>query len=500
MGRIVVQLATTGLVTSREFKQRRCITTYMAFDLLSSDRLFIMSDELGLSLNKTEIDILHPQINQLLDSLDIPNSEKKTAPNPFSTSTPSNDPHNAFITKFNETPNPIKGELSGIKVAVKDNISIKGHLLTAGSAILSNCISPTTAPLVNRLVSSGAIISGKTNMDEFAFGPTGETSYFGPTLNPVNTEYTPGGSSSGSGAAVASNMSEVAIGTDTGGSVRIPASYCGIIGLKPTQGTISTQGVVELSHSLDTVGILSSNIDYIKTTLNVISDHKQISPNTPTINLKNLNIGLPDSLYSFPVDSILSKHVTGALNQIEDLGSNISNLKFPSMDLFSPVWRTITMGEIYEYFLKNILSHSSNSKTSMFSSISLEKLNQLSTSLKQYLIIGSHIMSFDNGSLYDKAIQDRDSIRNSISDLFNEFDFLVTPTTPTTAFKFGKFSRHSSPPINYNTSPFNLSGHPAISIPGGFIEGLPVGIQIIAPHGSDHQLIELSKTFSDIIS
>jgi aspartyl-tRNA(Asn)/glutamyl-tRNA(Gln) amidotransferase subunit A len=472
----------------------------MTFDPLSSDHFFIMSDELGLSLDKTEIDTLHPQINQLLNSLDILNSEKTPAPNPLSTSTSSNDPHNAFITKFNEFPNPIKGRLSGIKVAVKDNISIKGHLLTAGSAILSNCISPTTAPLVNRLISSGAVISGKTNMDEFAFGPTGETSYFGPTLNPVNPDYTPGGSSSGSGAAVASNMSEVAIGTDTGGSVRIPASYCGIIGLKPTQGVISTQGIVELSHSFDTVGILSSNMDHLKMTLNVISDHRQISPNIPLINLKDLNIGLPDSLYSSPVDPILSKHVTGMLNQIEDSGSNISNLKFPPMGLFSPVWRTITMGEVYEYFLKNILPYSPNLKTSMFSSISLEKLNLLSTSLKQYLIIGSHIMSSDNGSLYNKALQDRDSIRNSINDLFNEFDFLVTPTTPTTAFKFGKFSRHSSPPINYNTSPFNLSGHPAISIPGGFIKGLPVGVQIIAPYGSDYQLIELAKMFSDIIS
>jgi Asp-tRNA(Asn)/Glu-tRNA(Gln) amidotransferase A subunit family amidase len=329
-------------------------------------------------------------------------------------------------------------------------------------------------------------------MDEFAFGPTGETSYFGPTLNPINPDYTPGGSSSGSGASIAANLADVAIGTDTGGSVRIPASFCGIIGLKPTQGAISTHGVVELSRSLDTVGLLGSNFDLLRKTLGVLLDEERPPSPKSQVNFGTLKIGLPDSLYQSPVLPEVSKPILDITNNLNENGANVTTIDFPKSELSAPIWRAISMGEIYQYFSQEILSQSSD--TSLLSGASLDKLDLLSPSLKQYLLAGSQIMSYQDGAVYHKALAKRDQVRDSIDNLFDNLDILITPTTPTTAFEFGTFSRHTSPPINYNTHPFNLSGHPAISIPCGNANGLPIGLQIVGNYGDEYFLLDLAES------
>ena len=456
-----------------------------------------ISEQLGFSIDKNEQDALVPIVTQLLSffkNLD-PISSSQRSSKPLSP-TPLDDPYNAFTIQFDPPlTTATSGTLYGVRVAIKDNVAIKGHSLTAGSAILSNCIPTQNAILVDKLLNAGSTIVGKTNMDEFAFGPTGETSYFGPTLNPINPDYTPGGSSSGSGASIAANLADVAIGTDTGGSVRIPASFCGIIGLKPTHGAISTHSVVELSHSLDTVGLLGSNFDILRKTLGVLSGEKHPKPPRSQINFETLNIGLPDSLYQTPVTPEVSKPVLAITDDLSETGAHITTVNFPKSELSSPIWRAISMGEIYQYFSQEIFSQSSD--TSLLSGASLDKLDLLSPSLKQYLIAGSQLMSYQDGAVYHKALEKRDQVRASINNLFENLDVLITPTTPTTAFEFGTFSRNTSPPINHNTHPFNLSGHPAISIPCGNSNGLPIGFQIVGNYGDEYFLLDLAESLSE---
>ena len=461
---------------------------------LSPNYFLSISEQLGFSIDKNEQDALMPMVNQLLSSfknLDPISSSQRS--NKSSSSAPSVDPYNAFIIQFDPTPTTApSGILDGVRVAVKDNVAIKGYPLTAGSSILSNCIPAQNAILVDKLLTAGSTIVGKTNMDEFAFGPTGETSYFGPTLNPINPDYTPGGSSSGSGASIAANLADVAIGTDTGGSVRIPASFCGIIGLKPTHGAISTHGVVELSRSLDTVGLLGSNFDLLRKILGVLLDEERPHSPKSQVNFETLKIGLPDSLYQSPVLPEVSKPILDITDNLNENGANVTTIDFPKSELSSPIWMAISMGEIYQYFSQEIFSQSSD--TSLLSGASLDKLDLLSPSLKQYLLAGSQIMSYQDGAVYHKALEKRDQVRDSIDNLFDNLDILITPTTPTTAFEFGTFSRHTSPPINYNTHPFNLSGHPAISIPCGTANGLPIGLQIVGNYEDEYFLLDLAES------
>ncbi|MFL2520837.1 MAG: amidase [Halobacteriales archaeon] len=473
------------------------IVTQMPPGQLSPNYFLSISEKLGFSIDKNEREALEPIASQLLSlfkNLDpIPSSRFPSESLP---SAPLNDPYNAFIIQFDPSieyapETAVSGILDGVRVAVKDNVAIKEYPLTAGSAILSNCTPSQNAILVDKLLTAGSTIVGKTNMDEFAFGPTGETSYFGPTLNPINPDYTPGGSSSGSGASIAANLADVAIGTDTGGSVRIPASFCGVIGLKPTQGAISTNGVVELSRSLDTVGLLGSNLDILRKTLGILSEEQPPSPPRSQINLATLNIGLPDPLYQNPVAPEVSKLVLSIADGLGETGAHITTVDFPKSESSSPIWMAIAMGEIYQYFSQEIFSEPSGS--SLLSEVSLDKLDLLSPSLKQYLLAGSQIMSHQDGAVYAEALVQRNQIRNSINKLFDHFDILISPTTPTTAFEFGTFSRSTSPPINHNTHPFNLSGHPAISIPCGFKNGLPIGLQVVGNYGAEYLLLDIAE-------
>ena len=473
------------------------IVTQMIPGPLSPNYFLSISEKLGFSIDKNERDALKPIVTQLLSSfknLDpIPSSQRSGKSSP---PVPLDDPYNAFIIQFDPSigyapTSAVSGILDGIRVAVKDNVAIKGYPMTAGSAILSNCTPSQNAILVEKLLTAGSTIVGKTNMDEFAFGPTGETSYFGSTLNPINPNYTPGGSSSGSGASIAANLADVAIGTDTGGSVRIPASFCGVLGLKPTQGAISTTGVVKLSHSLDTVGLLGSNLNILRKTLGIISEEQLSASSRSQINLATLNIGLPDPLYQTPVTPEVSKLVLSITDGLSEIGAQVDSVDFPKSESSSPIWRAIAMGEIYQYFSQEILSEPSTS--SLLSGASLDKLDLLSPSLKQYLLAGSQIMTYQNGAVYAEALVQRNQIRDTVNNLFDHFDILISPTTPTTAFEFGTFSRSTSPPINHNTHPFNLSGHPAISIPCGFENGLPIGLQVVGKYGAEYLLLDIAE-------
>ena len=239
------------------------------------------------------------------------------------------------------------------------------------------------------------------------------------------------------------------------------------------------------------MGLLGSNLDILRKTLGILSEEQPPSPPRSQINLATLNIGLPDPLYQNPVAPEVSKLVLSIADGLGETGAHITTVDFPKSESSSPIWMAIAMGEIYQYFSQEIFSEPSGS--SLLSEVSLDKLDLLSPSLKQYLLAGSQIMSHQDGAVYAEALVQRNQIRNSINKLFDHFDILISPTTPTTAFEFGTFSRSTSPPINHNTHPFNLSGHPAISIPCGFKNGLPIGLQVVGNYGAEYLLLDIAE-------
>jgi Asp-tRNA(Asn)/Glu-tRNA(Gln) amidotransferase A subunit family amidase len=467
---------------------------------VSEDTLREVASTLGLEPDDAELDAFLEPVRSILGSMErldaaAPPSGEVASVRPPDAAT---DPHNAFITSC-IIERGSDGPLRGLDVALKDNIAVAGVPMTAGSTMLRGCVPARNAPVTDRLLDAGARVVGKANMDEFAFGPTGETSAYGPTRNPRDPEYTPGGSSSGSAAAVASGTADLALGTDTGGSVRIPASYCGVLGLKPTLGAIPTEGVVELAGSLDTVGLLSTSVPTLARGLDTLAEGFTADGEPAPLDPAGTTIGVPEPFYGAPADAEVAETVRDVVEGLVAAGATERQVELPGADDTSPVWRAIAMSELYMYMLGDALPYRQPAATppgyaGAFGDARRARIDRLSEPLKQYLLIGGVLVTEDGGRRYASALASRRRVARAVEDAFEEVDLLVTPTTPTTAFAFGEFSRASSPPINGNTHPFNLSGHPALSVPCGRLDGLPVGLQLVGPAGSESRLLRAAQT------
>jgi len=416
------------------------------------------------------------------------------------------DPYNVFITSVRVESDSGKGTLRGLEVAVKDNIALAGVRMTAGSDVLRGCVAEQNATVVDRLLDADATVVGKTNMDEFAFGPTGETSAFGSTQNPKDTDYTPGGSSSGSAAAVAAGAADLALGTDTGGSVRIPASFCGVYGFKPTIGRIPLHGVIELARSLDTVGLLGRDLDSIQQGFTVLSGVDNQSADTKERNhvLEDLQIGVPEQYFESPTTAEVATVVEETIADLIELNLSTETVSLPRSEMTSAVWRAITMSELYRYVSAatqpyRIRNARRPVMDTAVAAAFASNLDRLSPPLQQYLLVGSHLVDHDQGRTYGQSLSLRNEFRDNVTAVFEEVDIIACPTTPTTAFEFGTFSRSSSPPINNNTHLFNHTGHPAISLPCGTIDGLPVGLQLVGPRGADLKLLSVAKGIAEAL-
>jgi aspartyl-tRNA(Asn)/glutamyl-tRNA(Gln) amidotransferase subunit A len=437
------------------------------------------------------------EISASMTPVEQPPWDESSTPAVTSISRP--DPYNAFITRCRiDPPESANGSLTDREVALKDNIALAGVERTAGSAVLAGHVPSRNAPVVARLRAAGATIVGKTNMDEFAFGPTGETSAFGPTLNPVDPDKTPGGSSSGSAAAVAANDVDLALGTDTGGSVRIPASFCGVYGFKPTQGHVPIEGIVELSRSLDTVGVLGRELRLVERCYEALTD--EADNTVEAVDVSGLDIGIPDTLFDRPSD--VGAVVDDAVEQLVDAGATVMSVKVPTPDLTSAIWRSMTMSEFYRYVATGSRSYrilDAGPGDEGLASALRSNIDRFSEPLRQYLLMGAAIVHDDDGRRYANALAHRRDVRDAIGTAMDDVDVLACPTTPTTAFEFGSFSRADSRPINGNTHAFNLSGNPALSVPCGESDGLPVGLQLIAPHGADRRLFGIAEGIEDLL-
>ncbi|MEO0088729.1 MAG: Asp-tRNA(Asn)/Glu-tRNA(Gln) amidotransferase subunit GatA [candidate division WOR-3 bacterium] len=406
--------------------------------------------------------------------------------------------------KFKEIPNP----LFGIPLAVKDNIAYAGEKLTCASKILKDFISPYSATAVKKLEEKGAIIVGKTNLDEFAMGSSNEFSYFGPCLNPINKEYVPGGSSGGSAAAVGANIVPVALGSDTGGSVRQPAAFCGVCGLKPTYGRVSRFGLVAFASSLDVIGIISKYVEDCAIVLQAISGYDEFdstSAKDPVhnylplkSNLKEAKIGISKDFFFEEMDSSLIKIYEDFFRLLEKEGTKISELSLP----------TIRYG-IYAYHLIATCEASSNlaryDGVRYGLNLIAKDIDEFYTKVrsegfgkevKRRIVLGTYGLSKGYyEEYYGIGIKVRKVICEEFQKAFEKVDIILAPTSPTLPFKLGE--RLKDPIMMYLsdilTVPVSLAGLPALSIPLKYkINDFPISIQIIGRPFGEKEILDFA--------
>ena len=402
--------------------------------------------------------------------------------------------------------------LDGIPLAHKDIFCTKDVLTTCGSKMLHNFVSPYSSTVYEKLDAQGMVMLGKTNMDEFAMGSSNETSYFGPVKNPWNKEYVPGGSSGGSAACVAANLTPVATATDTGGSIRQPASLCGLTGIKPTYGRVSRYGMIAFASSLDQGGVLAKSAEDAALILEAMSGYDpkdSTSLNVKHIDfqtnlnesIKNLNIGLPKEFFDAELPPYLQKSIQESVDVYKHLGANIVEISLPNINLSLPIYYIIAPAECsanlsrydgvrYGYRCKN-----PKDIDDLFMRTREEGFG---SEVKRRILIGTYALSagyYD--AYYLKAQKCRQLVANDFAEAFKKVDVILSPTTPGTAFKSGE--KTSDPVEMYLqdifTIPANLAGLPALSIPCGEHEGLPLGLQLVGNSLQESKLLQFAQAF-----
>jgi len=403
--------------------------------------------------------------------------------------------------------------LLGIPLAIKDLICIKGVRTTCGSKILSNYIPPYDATVIKKLSDSGAVFLGKLNMDEFAMGSSTETSHFGVTRNPWNLDVIPGGSSGGSAASVSADECAGSLGSDTGGSIRQPASMCGITGLKPTYGRVSRFGLVAFASSLDQIGPMTKDVTDTAILMNVISGRDPLDSTSADFpvpdftksllnNVKGLKIGIPKEYFVEGMDGDVEKSVKGAIELFKKLGAEIKEVSLPHTDYAVSAYYVVAPAEAssnlarYDGVKYGYRTDNSKNLLSMYKKTREEGFG---AEVKRRIMLGTYTLSsgyYD--AYYLKAQKVRTLIKKDFDDAFKNCDILITPTAPTPAFKIGE--KFDNPIQMYLSDIFtisvNLAGVPAISIPCGFSKnGLPIGLQIIGRHFDEETVIRAAYTF-----
>lgn len=400
--------------------------------------------------------------------------------------------------------------LGGIPLAVKDNICIKGEPTRCASRMLENFVSPYDATAVVKLRAAGAIPFGRTNMDEFAMGSAGENSAFGATHNPVNTEHVPGGSSSGSAAAVAADMAVAALGSDTGGSIRQPASHCGIVGMKPTYGRISRYGLVAFASSLDQIGPLTRNVEDAATLLNALCGHdakdstssRHATEDFTALlgqDIKGMKIGLPKEYLSSGNSSEVAAALDKAVKTLTDLGAEITEISLPHAEAVVAAYYIIACAEAssnlsrFDGIRYGYRTPQNNGLDELYSKT---RETGFGPEVKRRIILGTYVLSsgfYD--AYYAKAQKVRSLVAGDFAAAFEQVDFILGPVAPTPAPKLHDTSM--SPLQTYlsdiYTIPANLAGLPGISVPCPQGGGLPVGIQLLGNHFSEARLLQAAK-------
>lgn len=414
------------------------------------------------------------------------------------------------------------GSLAGVPIAIKDMLCTKGLRTTAGSKILANFIPPFSSTVVERLERAGSINPGKTNQDEFAMGSSSENSAYGVSLNPWNLEYVPGGSSGGSSAAVAAGMASAAIGTDTGGSIRQPASFCGIVGVKPTYGRVSRFGIVAFASSLDQAGPMTRTVEDSALVMEAICGRDERDSTTAANpvpkwselinkNLKGIKVGLPKEYFSDKLQPETRQAVERAIAAVKAAGAETVEVSLPLTEMAVPIYYLVATSEASSNLARYDgvrFGHRAD-----FSKKPAEDLAEFycrtrgegfGGEVKRRIILGTYALSsgyYD--AYYKKACQVRRLLRQQFTDVFSQCQLLMSPVTASPAFKIG--SRVSDPLQMYlndiYTTSANLVGIPGMSVPAGFsAEGLPIGVQLLAAHFQEQHLFNAGSVIEETLA
>lgn len=401
--------------------------------------------------------------------------------------------------------------LSGIPCAIKDNILIKGEGASAGSRILEDYIAPYDATVIKKLKEKHSIILGKTNLDEFAIGSSGEHSAFGLTKNPLDYSLVPGGSSSGSAAAVGARMCSFALGSDTGGSVREPASFCGVVGMKPTYGAVSRHGLIAMASSLDQIGILARRVedaeivfDYIKGADKMDSTSFDFIPQEKETGIPKIKIGVVKESMGEGMDKRVLEVFRKALENIEREGIICEEVSLPNLEYGLACYYILMIAEVSSNLARydGVKYGKTNKEAKDLLGVYFDTRKQfLGNEAKRRIMLGAYCLSagyYD--AYYAKAQQARIEIINDFDRVFKETDLLLMPTSPTFPFKIGE--RITNPVSMYLadllTVPANLAGLPAISIPFKNNNTFPIGVQIVAPPKNEKKMFQFGKFFETI--
>lgn len=403
--------------------------------------------------------------------------------------------------------------LAGVPVAIKDNMCIKDMLTTCSSNILNNFVPAFTAEAVLKLQEAGAVIIGKTNMDEFAMGSTTETSAYGPTKNPCNTEHVPGGSSGGSAAAVAGDECFFALGSDTGGSIRQPASYCGVVGMKPTYGTVSRYGLVAYGSSLDQIGPLCKDVTDCAVIMETIASHdekdstsldrKDTDFTSALVNdVKGMKIGIPKDYFGDGLDPEVKEAILKAVDVLKEKGAIVEEFDLSLVEYAIPAYYTIAAAEAssnLERFDGVKYGYRTKDYDGLHNMYKKTRSEGFGPEVKRRIMLGSFVLSsgyYD--AYYLKALRVKALIKKAFDEAFSKYDLIIGPAAPTTAPKLGA---SLSDPIkmylgDIYTISVNLAGLPGLTIPcGKDSKGLPIGMQLIGDCFKEKNLIQAAYTY-----
>ncbi|MBP5654622.1 MAG: Asp-tRNA(Asn)/Glu-tRNA(Gln) amidotransferase subunit GatA [Clostridiales bacterium] len=407
----------------------------------------------------------------------------------------------------------LTGSLAGVPVAIKDNICTKGMLTSCASRMLSNFIPPYDATVIRKIREEGMVILGKTNMDEFAMGSTTETSFYGPTVNPRGENRVPGGSSGGSAACVAADLAPVALGSDTGGSIRQPASFCGVTGLKPTYGTVSRYGLVAFASSLDQIGPIGKTAVDCAALFNIISgidERDQSSAESSKIDVdavssfdvKGKKIGIPKEYIGEGIDEDVKARVMEAVKYFEDNGATVETFEMPIIEYAIPTYYIIACAEACSNLSRYDgvkYGYSPDGVEDLMDLYIRSRSEGFGMEVKRRIMLGNFVLSsgyYD--AYYNKALQAKALIKKAFDEAFGKYDVVIGPVAPTTALKAGE---SLSDPLKMYlgdicTVLINIVGLPAVSVPcGNDREGMPVGMQIIGKHFDEQTILGFAASF-----
>jgi aspartyl-tRNA(Asn)/glutamyl-tRNA(Gln) amidotransferase subunit A len=405
--------------------------------------------------------------------------------------------------------------LTGVPIAVKDVLCVAGMPCTCGSLILEGFIPPFHATIVERLLKAGVIILGKTNTDEFAMGSSTENSGYGPTHNPWDLDRVPGGSSGGSAAAVAAQLVPIALGTDTGGSVRQPASFCGVTGIKPTYGRVSRYGLIAYGSSLDVAGVLGRTAEDVAMVFSLMAGHDSLDATTAdlpvpcidmdkTPSLAGLRIGVPEEYFLTGIQPEVETAVRQAIRQLETLGAETRHVNLPHTEYALPVYYIIAPAEASANLARyDGIRYGPRAPAEVIWDVfSLTRGGKFGAEVKRRIMLGTYALSagyYD--AYYGKAQKVRTLIKQDFEQAFENVDAIAAPVAPTTAFRLGE---HTDDPLamyleDVFTLPANLAGVPGLAFPVGFdARGMPIGIQLMGPHFHEDTLFQIAHAYQQV--